>query len=181
LAENKIRKVDSTRTNPKDVLPVGGPQSAGVSYDSGRKGLIVNPNADSADRLLFPETFFLSFNVPGGAAAADYDGVIPVPYGCEVVSVRERHQTAGSDAGAVTVMVKKVPSGTAKASGTDVLSAGISLKATADTVQTGSLHATAANKQLAAGDGLALVTTGVLTAVDGVSVTVELKRRPTVA
>ena len=83
---------------------------------------------------------------------------------------------AGSDAGAVTLMVKKVPSGTARASGTDLLSAGLSLKATADTNVTGSLTATAGDKKLAAGDGLALVPTGTLTAVDAVTVTVELKR-----
>lgn len=115
-------------------------------------------------------------NVPAGAAAADYDGrVFIADRAYQVVAVREQHQTAGSDAGAVTLMVKKVPSGTAKASGTDVLSAGINLKATADTTQSGTLHGTTANLQLAAGDSLALVTTGVLTAVDGVSVSVALK------
>lgn len=114
-------------------------------------------------------------NVAAGAAAADYDGRFFIAdRAYQVVAVREQHQTAGSDAGAVTLMVAKVPSGTAKASGTDVLSAGLSLKAAADTVQSGALHATTANLQLAAGDSLALVTTGVLTAVDGVTVTAYL-------
>jgi hypothetical protein len=94
----------------------------------------------------------------------------------EVVSVKERHETAGSDAGAVTLMLKKVPSGTAKGFGTDMLSAGINLKATADTIQTGALSATTANLRLAPGDSLALVTTGTLTALVGVHVQVELKR-----
>lgn len=181
MAENKIRKVDSTKTNPSHVLPVGGPQSAGISYDAGRKGLIVNPDPDPANRLLLPETFFVTFNIIAGAAAGDYDGALPIPYGSQVVSVRERHQTLGTDAGAVTLMLKKVPSGTAKAAGTDVLSAGLNLKSANDTNQSGTLSATPANLKLAAGDALALVTTGVLTAVDGVSVTVELKRTPTVA
>ena len=73
-------------------------------------------------------------------------------------------------------MVKKVPSGTAKASGTDTLSAGINLKGTADTNAAGSLHATQGNYQLAAGDALGLVPTGTLTVVDAVTVMVELKR-----
>lgn len=115
--------------------------------------------------------------IPAGAAATDYDGLFFIANAAyEVTTVYERHQTAGSDAGAVTLMVQKVPSGTAKASGTDILASGINLKATADTNQTGTLHATAANYQLAAGDGLGLVTTGTLTAVDGVTVTVWLKR-----
>lgn len=119
----------------------------------------------------------VTHNVIAGAAAADYDGrMFIAERAYEVVSVREQHQTAGNDAGAVTVMVKKVPSGTAKSAGTDVLAAGVSLKATADTVQSPALHATAANYQLAAGDSLALVTTGTPTAVDGVSVTVVLKK-----
>lgn len=121
-------------------------------------------------------SFLVTFNVAGGAVAGDYDGSIPIPFAWKAVSVTERHQTAGSDAGAVTVMVTKVPSGTAKGSGTDMLSAGINLKATADTNQSGTLHGTAANYTGAAGDAVALVTTGTLTAVDGVTVTVELQR-----
>lgn len=93
----------------------------------------------------------------------------------EVIEVRERHETAGSDAGAVTVMLKKVPSGTAPGSGTNMLTAGINLKATADTNQSGSITATVANRRLARGDAMSLVTTGVLTAVAGVTVEVLLK------
>lgn len=115
--------------------------------------------------------------IAAGAAAADFDAPFFIADRAYIVTaVRERHQTAGTDASAVTLMVKKVPSGTAKASGTDVLSAGINMKATADTVQSGSLHGTAANYTLAAGDSLALVTTGVLTSLDGVGVTVILKK-----
>lgn len=125
---------------------------------------------------IVPQTFFVTFVVPAGAAAADFDGVIPLPVACKVVSVTERHQTAGTNGSAVTLMLAKVPSGTAKAAGTDCLSAGIDLKGTADTNISGTLHATAANYTLAAGDGLALVTTGTLTALDGVAVTVELQR-----
>jgi hypothetical protein len=94
----------------------------------------------------------------------------------ELVSCKERHATAGSDGGAVTTMLKKVPSGTAAASGTDMLSAGINLKATANTNQAGSLHATQANYQLADGDGLACVLTGTPTALAGMVVEVVLKR-----
>ena len=97
----------------------------------------------------------------------------------EIISVTERHETAGSSGGAVTVMVKKVASGTAPASGVDVLSAGISLKATANTNQSGTIIQTRTsnvyNRTLTSGDALALVTTGTLTSVAGVTVAVLLR------
>jgi hypothetical protein len=110
------------------------------------------------------------------ATAANYGlfFIADAPY--ELVSVRERHEVLGTDGGAVTLMVKKVPSGTAKASGTDMLSAGLNLKSVINTNQSGALTATVANKRLAAGDALALVPTGVLTAVAGLCLQVELKR-----
>lgn len=117
--------------------------------------------------------------VPGtsAATAANYGVFFTAPFACKVTAIVERHATAGSDAGAVTVMLKKVASGTAASAGTDMLSAGISLKGTADTNAAGSLSATAANLLLAAGDSLALVTTGTLTAVAGVCVTVTLEKQ----
>lgn len=127
-------------------------------------------------RRVVPTTILIRFTIPAGAAAADFDGVVPIPFAWRLVSVTERHQTAGSDAGAVTLMVKKVPSGTAKAAGTDMLSAGLDMKGTADTNQSGSLHATEANYTGAAGDGIGLVSTGTLTALDGVALTVEIER-----
>jgi hypothetical protein len=126
--------------------------------------------------VIVPTLFPVFFSVPAGAAAADYDCVQVLTQAAQLVAVNERHQTAGSDGSAVTLMLKKVPSGTAKASGTDTLSAGFNLKAVADTNQAGALHATVANYQFAAGDGVALVSTGTLTAVDGVGVTAWFKR-----
>jgi hypothetical protein len=124
-----------------------------------------------------PNTFIVPVNIPGGATAADFDGLFFIAhFACKVVSVRERHAVAGTNGSAVTLMLKKVPSGTAKASGTDCLSAGIDMKATADTNQSGALHATAANYTLAAGDALGLVPTGTLTSLDGVTLTVELEK-----
>lgn len=120
--------------------------------------------------------FPVTFNIAGGAVATDYDGTpFIADKAYEVVAAKQRHQTLGTDAGAVTLMVKKVPSGTAKAAGTDVLAAGFNLKAAINTVQSATLHATLANRQLAVNDGLALEPTGVLTVVDAVGVTVWLK------
>jgi len=126
-----------------------------------------------------PKTQLAKFNTPAGATATDYDGLFFIADAAyQVTAVIERHAVIGSDAGAVTLMVKKVPSGTAKAAGTDVLASGINLKAAADTNQAGTLHGTAGNLNLAIGDALGVVPTGTLTAVDGVTVRVSLTRIP---
>lgn len=92
-----------------------------------------------------------------------------------LISVTERHEVAGSDAGAVTVMLKKVASGTVPASGTDMLTTGLSLKTTANTNQDGSLVITAGGLTIPRGYALSFVTTGTLTAVQGVTISVLLK------
>lgn len=93
----------------------------------------------------------------------------------QVASVLCVTETAGTDAGAVTLQIVKTASGTAKGAGTAILATPFDLKAAADTVQAGTLAALAAI-QLNPGDSLALVPTGTLTAVAGLCVTVELKR-----
>lgn len=89
-----------------------------------------------------------------------------------VVEVKERHETAATDG---SVMLRKVPSGTAPASGTAVLASSISLAATANTDQTGLLSSTESNRTLAEGDSLALEATGLLTSCAGVTFSVMLK------
>lgn len=170
----KIRKIKST-VSPAPSRASYGPATAGVEYDTAIDALTINPDGT---RRVLQQSIFHTFNIPAGAAAGDYDGVAFIsPFKWQLVSVKERHQTLGTDGGAVTLMVKKVPSATAKAAGTDMLSAGLNLKSANDTNQSGAIHATLANIQGAAGDSIGLVSTGVLTAVDGVSVTIEIKRR----
>lgn len=130
--------------------------------------------------------------LPGATAAvaANYGpiGIIPAisiqrdPTGSsatgavwKLMSARERHEVAGSG-GACTLMVTKVPSGTAKAAGTACLAAGFDLTATADTNQDGTLNATEANYMFADGDQVAGVITGTPTSVAGLNVTLEFKR-----
>ena len=124
-----------------------------------------------------PSTFTVTEALQGAAAAtaANYGIFFIAPFACEVVSVREVHTTAGTDAGAVTLDIEKLTGTTAPDSGVSVLSATINLKGAANTVQAPALTGTTANKQLAAGDRLCLKDAGVLTAVAGVAVTVELK------
>lgn len=96
-----------------------------------------------------------------------------LPRACRIVGVTLRVDAAGTDAGAVTVQLRKVPSGTAIASGTAVLSSTLNLKGTANTNQTGALSTTAGVLDVAAGQALALDFTGVLTSATG-TITVAL-------
>lgn len=107
--------------------------------------------------------------------AGDYSGSVPIPFKARVIQVAERHEAAGTDAGEVSVMVKKIPSGVARADGSDVLAAPISLKEAANANQTGVLHAWEGNLTLFPGDALGLQTTGDFAGVDGVAVTVQLE------
>ena len=99
---------------------------------------------------------------------------------CEVVAVREVHETAGSDGGAVTLDIKKVTGTTAGTSGTSILASTFNLKSTAATVVTknaaSGLTATLANRKLDAGDRLFIDLTGTLTALAGGLVTVYIKK-----
>lgn len=123
---------------------------------------------------IVPQTFFITKTIAAGAAAADFDGVIPLPVACKLVSVTMRYQVTSS--AAETLMVNKVPSGTAKASGTNCLAAGMALNGTADTNIAGALHATPGNYTFAAGDGIGEVASGTPTALDGVGITYQFER-----
>lgn len=98
----------------------------------------------------------------------------------QVTKVRQVHSTAGNDAGAVNVQLVKDTGTNAPGAGTDLLTnntnAGFDLKGTANTVQAGTLTATTASLQLAAGDRLSLDFAGTTTSLVGVVVTVTLKR-----
>lgn len=97
----------------------------------------------------------------------------------EVVAISEVHSVVGTDGSAVSMQVTKDTGTNAPGAGTDLLTnntaAGFNMKATANTVQAGTLTATLASKQLAAGDRLSVDFAGVLTALAGVVATVILK------
>ena len=99
------------------------------------------------------------------------------PVKCEVVSIREVHETAGSDAGAVSGTIRRCQGTEAATAGDDLLgTTKINFKGTALTGQSPALTSTAANLTLEAGDRLSLDVTGTTTALAGVIVTVLLKR-----
>ena len=89
------------------------------------------------------------------------------------------HEVAGDDAGAVNLQVKKCTGTQGPAAGTALLTnntnAGFNCKATANTVQNGTLTGTAATKTLAAGNRISLDFTGTVATLAGVAVTITLR------
>ena len=99
------------------------------------------------------------------------------PVKCEVVGIREVHETAGTDGGAVTGTIRRCQGTEAATAGDDLLgTTKINFKGTALTEQTPALTSTTASLTLDAGDRLSLDVTGTTTALAGVIVTVLLKR-----
>lgn len=96
-----------------------------------------------------------------------------------VTAAYEAHSTLGTNGSAVNVQLTKDTSTNAPGAGTDLLTnstnAGFNLKAAINTVQTGTLTATAASLRLAPGDRLAVDFAGTLTAVAGLVVVVVLQ------
>lgn len=132
----------------------------------------------TADKLTVGGLIIPQTALHGGFAAAPADlGIFVTVKGAwELVSFRMRHATPETTAGTLTAMLKKVASGTALASGTDMLAAGLNMKAAADTNQTATLHGTAGNKQLADGNSIGILLSASATELAGISYTVELKR-----
>jgi len=116
----------------------------------------------------------LNFYTAAGAVQADFDGQLQTVGGnYELIEAYERHAVAGA---AANIQVFKVPSGTAKASGTNMLaSAGFAAAGTADTVVVIGPSLTVSATRLVRGDSVAIVASAASAALDGVSVTVRLK------
>jgi len=109
------------------------------------------------------------------ATAANYGVFWIIPAPMLLVRVREVHQTAGTDAGAVTLTLEKLTGTQAPDSGVSMLSGTINLKGTANTVVTPTVTTTNANKTLAIGDRLCMKDAGVLTSVANVTILAELQ------
>lgn len=109
------------------------------------------------------------------ATAANYGVFFIADRAYRIVSIREVHSTLGTDAGAVTLTIEKLTGTQALDAGVTTQTGSFNLKGTVNSVQTATLSATAADILLAAGDRLALDDAGVLTAVAGLCVTLELQ------
>lgn len=122
--------------------------------------------------ILFPIHWVI--NDTDAATAAKYGVFFTVPFPCTVIEVRESHAVKGSDVN-VTLDIEKLTSGQAEGAGNSVLTSTIDLTATANTPQRTLATETIADRNLDIGDRLAVKTSGTLTAVNNVTITVLLK------
>ncbi len=167
MASDKIRKASS--------LPSAASRNtASVRYDTSVDSVVVSNGTNwvPIDRV------FVSYRQQPNGELADESFFI-APRACKVIAVKAVHSTAGTDGSAVSLQVTKDTSTDAPGAGTNILTnntnVGFNLKSTANTVQSGTLTATAATLALAAGDRLSVDFAGVLTTLAGVVVTVELQ------
>lgn len=98
--------------------------------------------------------------------------------GLVVRAVSMRWSTAATNGGTVTMDVTKDASGTAPGGGTSILAAAQSVKGAANTTVFPALAASSATLTMAAGDRLAVKTTGTLTALAGLVITVFFNSGP---
>lgn len=129
--------------------------------------------------LIVPQELEVTFRAQTAAGMVDQTFLV-ANQAYQVTKVRFAHATAESTAATLYAQVTKDTSTNAPGAGTDLLTNntnnGFDCKATANTVQTGTLTATAASLQLAAGDRLAVDFTAAATELLGVTITVSLKR-----
>lgn len=127
----------------------------------------VSFNNISNKYMVIPYTLFGT----QGATAGNYSVFFTCPFNLKLISVTEVHTVLGTDGSAVTLQIEKLTGTTAAGSGTSLLVTAFNLKATINTVQTGSLITTVGTTQFASGDRIALKLSGTPTAVANVTVT----------
>lgn len=154
-----------------DVQTVGDIDFAGLAVTS-TDGLTVGG-------VIAPQHLEVSFHAGAAALLVDQSFFI-ANRAYQVVAVKEVHTTAETTAATLRAQVTKDTGTAAPGAGADLLTnntnAGFDLKATANTVQSGTLTATAADLQLAAGDRLSADFSAAATEGAGVTITVSLKR-----
>jgi hypothetical protein len=138
--------------------------STGVTILSGKTLAVTTADKLTVGGVIVPQ----ELAIPSGIIDATYDQdrfVWTAPWACQVTGIKFQQSAIESTSSTTTVMPKKVASGTAVGSGTDLLAAALNLKTgvTANTNLDATLNATAGNLQLAAGDSLGLDFTNALT------------------
>lgn len=129
--------------------------------------------------VIVPQELEVSFHAQAAAAMVDQTFFVATQ-AYQVTKVSFVHAVAETTAATLLVQVTKDTSTNAPGAGTDLLtnnsSTGFNCKSTANTVQTGTLTATTADLQLAAGDRLSVDFSAAATELVGVTITVSLKR-----
>lgn len=137
-----------------------------------------NPRFDAVARKILKNVLVKTqqFFLPGTTAqtAANYSVFFVVDRAYQIIAIAERHAAAGTAGGTVTCTVEKNSAGIGSGAGKNLLSTSFDLKAAADTNQYGSLTNVKNDLVLKKGDALYALSSGTLTSVQGVAITVYL-------
>ena len=129
------------------------------------------------EKIVRKDGFYVTANLPSTSAqtASNYGHIFTATGPCEVLIASEVHAVAGTSGSAVTLDIEKLTGTTALGSGSSILATAFDLKSTAYTPvqKQGTLLSTA--RQLVQGNRLALKTSGTLTSLQGVQVTLYIK------
>jgi hypothetical protein len=150
-----------------------------ITVPTGKTVTIADGDALLVGGVIVPTVIPVTFH--GQAATAMVDQTFFVANAAyQVVGASFVAAVAEASAASLKIQITKDTSTNAPGAGTDLLTnntnTGFDGKATANTVQTGTLTATAASLQLAAGDRLSVDFEDAATELVGVSITVYLKR-----
>ena len=123
------------------------------------------------------DAYYITVNLEGDSpqTAGNYGRFFVARYPIEVLRVTKIQETKASNAGAVTLDVKKVPDATAISGGVSILATPFNLKSADNTVVIKEGVNLNGNRILKEKESLALVSTGTLTDLTGVQVTVYFK------
>lgn len=131
-----------------------------AALNTGGSGEITMAGSDGIDGFVAVNIEYLAASVDKVAFVAQRAFIVK--------GIMGRPTVAGTDASAVTAVIKKAASGTAITSGTALHSSTYNLKGTADTVQTLTLSTTAGDLRIDAGTAIGIDFTGTLTSATGV-------------
>ena len=120
---------------------------------------------------------YITHSVYGATAqtATNYGIIFVARHPIEIMRIIETHAVAGSNAGAVTLDVKKAGSGVAIASGISLLGSTFNLKSTANTPTIKEGLNLSSSRLLKENDRIELVVAGTLTALSDVNVIIYYK------
>lgn len=107
--------------------------------------------------------------------AVNYGLIFTARHPCEVLVISEVHGTAATGGGSGALQVEKVTSTTAKGSGSNLLGTAFDLTATANTVVFKTGQDLTTSRGLVQGDRLAIKSSGTITAIKDLQVSIYLK------
>lgn len=149
-----------------------------MTFETLSRVLLTDADSLLVNNVIVPQFIVLNFHAQTAALQVDQSFFI-ADRAYQVVRIDEVHAVAEATAATLNIQVTKDVSTDAPGAGTDLLTnngnAGFNGKATANTVQNGTLTATVASLQLAAGNRLSVDFSAAATELVGTTITVILK------